>query len=461
MTLLIKNGTLVDDKLIYKADILIDNEKIVKISPNISPESFDHSANIKILDASGRYIMPGFIDAHTHFHLVSRGTVTADDFENGSELAAFGGVTTVIDFSDHERGKSLTESAEDRLSEMNGRMQIDYSLHQGVYGHGFNDSISKEIPKLKDMGISALKIFTTYKETGYLLENEKQLSELFRLSAKYNMLVTAHCEYNPIIESTFKNYKGDFSPSAHAVLRPDTAESEAIRIYGEIALKENCPLYVVHTSSEKGYEEIKKLRNKGARVYMETTPTYLFLDKTYLQNKDGALYIMTPPLRDKKDNTCLQNAVLNGDVDVVASDHCTFTLEQKLSHSDVRSTFPGIPGTEEIFVLLNTFRLSNSDLFSLNHMVDLISTQPAKLFGIYPEKGSLKEGTDADLVIVDLDKEWILTNDTVHSNAKYTAYNNVKVKGFVETTILRGEIIMEDNHYVSKTGRGRFIKQNL
>ena len=449
MSLLIKNGCTVDGKNNEKKDILIDGGKIVKLESSIS-----ESEATEVIDASGLVVTPGFIDAHTHYHLVSRGTVTADSFEEGSRLAAFGGVTTVVDFADHNKGMNLTDSAEYRLNQMRGKMQIDYSLHQGVYGHGFDDTIPNQLVKLKEMGILTVKIFTTYRETGYLLENEDQISLLFRTCSKLGILPTAHCEYNPVIEQISKNFKGSFTPPDHAVLRPDTAESEAIKIYGELALKENCPFYVVHCSSKKGLEEILNLRKKGAVVYAETTPTYLFLDKSYLEGEYGPLYVMTPPLRGKEDNFRLQKAVCGDEIDVVASDHCTFTLKQKLANPDVRSTYPGVPGTEEMFVLLNSI-----SGISLNRIVDLISVRPAKLFGLYPNKGSFKPGTDADLVILDPNEKWNLTNERVHTHAGYTPYNNFTVKGRVKTTILRGEVIMKDGVYNERKGRGCFVSQ--
>ena len=454
--ILIRNGLVTDSERSLKADILIKNGKIAEISPSIGDEKLEENA--KIIDAGGLVVMPGVIDAHTHYHLVSRGTVTADSFVQGSRLAAFGGVTTVVDFADHNKGQGLVQSADYRLAEMKD-MAIDYTIHQGVYGHGYDDTIPAQLENLKKKGIKTLKIFTTYRETGYLIEEREKLADLFRNAKRLGMLVTAHCEYNPLIEEISSNWKGTFLPKDHADLRPAEAEGKAIEFYGTAALEASCPLYIVHVSSECGLEAIRKLRAKGAEIYAETTPTYLFLDRSKLEGSDGSLYVMTPPLRTKKDNRALIEAVINGEIQVVATDHCSFTREQKLETNDVRKCYPGIPGTEEMLLLLNTLRLENQDRFSLQHLVRLVCANPAKFFGIYPEKGSFEAGTDADLIIFDPYEKRILDDSNVHSASHYTPYRGFEVSGKVKTTILRGEIIMDNDQYYGKPGNGKFLTQ--
>ena len=455
--ILIKNGLVVDSEQMRKADVLIKDGLISKIEEKIDPSI--ENKDIKIVDAQGKVVMPGLIDAHTHYHLVSRGTVTCDSFVQGSRLAAFGGVTTVVDFADHNKGMGLVESANYRLDEMRPGMAIDYTIHQGVYGHGYNSTIGKQLEDLKKMGIKTLKIFTTYRNTGYLIENQDDLLDLFKNAKRLGMMVCAHCEFNPLIEELSDNWKGDFSPASHAKLRPAEAEGKAIELFGGIALKANCPLYVVHVSSQSGLEAVRSLRRKGLEVYVETTPHYLFLDKSYLEGPDASLYVMTPPLRDKSDNVALQSAVEAGEVQVIATDHCAFTREQKLSSSDCRTIYPGIPGTEEMFILLNTFSQKEGKKLPLTKLVELMSTNPAKLFGIYPQKGSLEVGTDADICIFDPDIKWTLEDNNVHSASLYTPYRGFKVQGKAVMTILRGQIIMEGQNYYGKPGEGHFLKQ--
>ncbi len=462
--ILIKNGLVVDNKQMKKADILIKDGLIAKIAEKISEKdcSQDIKDNLKVVDAEGKVVMPGLIDAHTHYHLVSRGTVTCDSFVQGSRLAAFGGVTTVVDFADHNKGMGLVESANYRLDEMRPGMAIDYTIHQGVYGHGYNSTIGKQLEDLKKMGIKTLKIFTTYRNTGYLIENQDDLLDLFQNAKRLGMMVCAHCEFNPLIEELSDNWTGDFSPASHAKLRPAEAEGKAIDLFGSIALKADCPLYVVHVSSKCGLDAVRRLREKGLEVYVETTPHYLFLDDSYLEGPDASLYVMTPPLRDKASNIALQAAVEDGEVQVIATDHCAFTREQKLSSSDCRTIYPGIPGTEEMFILLNTFRekeVAAGKNFPLTKLVELMSTNPAKLFGIYPQKGSLEIGTDADICIFDPSIKWTLEDNNVHSASLYTPYRGFNVQGKAIMTILRGKIIMENNQYYGIPGEGHFLKQ--
>ena len=451
-SILIRNGVLTDDRTSKKADLLIENGLISKIGENLEAK------DAKVIDASGMLVMPGVIDAHTHYHLVSRGTVTCDGFEAGSRLAAFGGVTTVIDFADHNKGQDLLQSLDYRLNEMRP-MAIDYTLHQGVYGHGYNSTIGYQLELLKAKGVKTLKIFTTYRNTGYLIEKREDLLDLFTNAKRVGMLVCAHCEFNPMIEEISENWKGDFSPASHADLRPAEAEGKAIELFGSIALEAECPLYVVHCSSESGLNAIRSLREKGLTVYAETTPHYMFLDRSYLEGKDGSLYVMTPPLRAKSDNKAICNGVLDGEFQVVATDHCAFTREQKLSSSDCRTIFPGIPGTEELLLLLNTFKDEHSSM-DMKDVVRLVSANPARLFGIYPQKGSLEIGTDADIIIFDPSKRWTLEDDNVHSASHYTPYRGFGVHGKVRTTILRGKVIMDDGKYYGVPGEGRFIGQH-
>ncbi|MCF0238583.1 MAG: amidohydrolase family protein, partial [Sphaerochaetaceae bacterium] len=418
--ILIKNGLVTDAVSSRIADVLVVGSQIAKIEPFIDEKEIGKED--RLIDAKGMYVLPGLIDAHTHYHLVSRGTVTCDSFPQGSKLAAFGGVTTVIDFADHNKGMDLVQSLDYRLEEMKGKMAIDYSLHQGVYGHGYDETIGKQLENLKAKGIKTLKIFTTYRNVGYLIENRDQLLDLFKNAKRLGMLVTAHCEFNPMIEKISDNWKGDFSPSSHAQLRPSEAEAQAIEYFGSIALEAECPLYIVHVSSNAGLEAVKSLRKKGLTVYAETTPHYLFLDKSYLDGKDASLYVMTPPLREKTDNEALQKAIKDNQIDVIATDHCAFTREQKLSSSDCRTIYPGIPGTEEMFLLLNTFREKNA--MDMTNLVKLLSTNPAKIFGLYPQKGSFEINSDADIIIFDSSEKWTLKDDNVHSAALYTPYRD-------------------------------------
>ena len=449
--ILIKNGLVVDTEWMRHYDILISGSKIARMAPSIDVSSLPQDT--MIVHADGLCVLPGIIDAHTHYHLVSRGTVTADSFAEGSRLAAFGGVTTVVDFADDNK-VSLLESLHSRRREMMP-MAIDYALHQGVYK--YRDDIKKELESIKRAGVGTLKLFTTYKDVGYLVDNRDELKAIFSDAKDLGLMVTVHCEDDAIVTGISSSWNGSYRPIDHAALRPAEAEAKAIEYVGGIAGELDMPLYVVHLSSRKGLESVRKLRMEGVRVIVETTPHYLFLTKEKLEGSDGPLYVMTPPLRSVDDNEALQEALVNGEIQVVATDHCSFTREQKLESNDCRTIYPGIPGTEELLPLLNTFAVTSGKL-SLSQVVNLVSTGPAKLFGLYPEKGSLEVGTDADITLFDPECSWTLSKDTTHSASGYTAYEGFSVTGKVVMTYLRGRLIMGDNIYLGLSGDGKFIR---
>lgn len=450
-SLLIKNGLVVDTEWTRHSDILVEGSRIRRIARNISVE--DCPEDVHVVDATGLCVLPGIIDAHTHYHLVSRGTVTADSFLEGSKLASYGGVTTVVDFADDNK-VSLLSSTKDRLKEMR-EMSIDYALHQGVYA--YRDSIRAELNQMKNAGVGAIKIYTTYKNVGYLVEKREELKEIFSAAKELGILVCVHAEDDSIVTAISENWKGQFRPEDHPDLRPSEAEAKAIRYVGEIAGELDMPIYIVHVSSKAGIETIRDLREKGVKVIAETTPHYLFLDRSKLSGPEGPLYVMTPPLRTKEDNEALQEALVDGEIQVVATDHCSFTREQKLESSDVRTIYPGIPGTEELLPLIYNFGHVSGQL-SIGQIVNLLSTGPAKAFGLYPKKGVLQEGSDADIVLFDPSEIWTISSSTTHSASHYTPYEGMTVMGRVKMTYLRGRLIMGHDIYLGLEGDGQFVK---
>lgn len=449
--ILIKNGLVVDTEWMRHYDILISGSKIRRVAPSIDAATLPHDTSV--IHADGLCVLPGIIDAHTHYHLVSRGTVTADSFEEGSRLAAFGGVTTVVDFADDNK-ISLLDSLHARRREM-VPMAIDYALHQGVYK--YRSDIRKELESIKRAGIGTLKMFTTYKDVGYLVDDRNELREIFRAARDLGLMVSVHSEDDGIVTQISSSWKGTYTPSDHADMRPPEAEAAAIGYVGGIAGELDMPIYIVHLSSKKGLESVRKLRMEGVKVIVETTPHYLFLTREKLIGPDGPLYVMTPPLRTAEDNEALQEALLNGEIQVVATDHCSFTREQKLESNDCRTIYPGIPGTEELLPLLHTFGVTSGRL-SLSQIVNLLSTGPAKIFGLYPEKGSLEVGTDADITLFNPDQSWTLSKDTLHSASGYTAYEGFSVTGKVVMTYLRGRLVMGDGIYLGLSGDGKFLR---
>ncbi|MFA5447097.1 MAG: dihydropyrimidinase [Sphaerochaeta sp.] len=452
--LLIQNGLVVDTEWTRHADLLVEDGKITRIAAEIDENSVPEGT--EIVHAEGLCILPGVIDAHTHYHLESRGTVTADSFKEGSKAGAYGGVTTVIDFADDLPGKTLAQSAKARIDQMQEGMAIDFSLHQGVYR--LRPSLKEELAALKEVGVKVIKLFTTYKNVGYMIEKREELKEVLTLCKELEILVTVHCEDDQVISDAQKAYRGDWGPASHPVLRPSLAEAQAIRTMGELALEVEIPLYVVHLSSKAGLEAVRDLRSQGLRVIVETTPHYLFLNNEKLTGVEGPLYVMTPPLRDEEDTKALQEALLNGEVQVVATDHCAFNREQKLASNDSRTILPGIPGSEELLPLIYTLA-AQSGRIGIQQVVNLLSTAPAKAFGLYPQKGAIRVGSDADLVLFDPDHAWTITDQTIHSSAGYSVYNGMTVLGRAVMTYLRGRLVVGDTIYLGITGNGSFIPQ--
>ncbi len=451
-SLLIQNGLLIDTEWKRRADILVRGSKIVRIAAHIDPASI--TDNVTVIHADGLLVLPGVIDAHTHYKLVSRGTVTCDGFKEGSKAASHGGVTTVIDFADDDK-VSLVGSLRSRINDMGAGMGIDFALHQGVYA--FRPGLKDELASIKAMGCRAIKLFTTYKDVGYLIERREELLEIFRMCGDLGLMVCIHCEDDEVIARTAASYKGSYAPCDHPVLRPAEAEAAAIRRMGGIALEAGIPLYIVHLSSEEGLMAVRELRERGLELIVETTPHYLFLDRSRLEGPDAPLYVMTPPLREPKDNEALQEALCNGEIQVVATDHCAFTRAQKLESQDCRTIYPGIPGSEELLPLVHNL-VANGARLTLNEMVNVLSTGPARYFGLYPEKGALKVGSDADIVLFNPDIAWTLTASEMHSECGYTPYEGTNVIGRVMMTYLRGRLVMGGGMYLGISGDGRFVK---
>ncbi len=470
--LYIKNGTLIDGVHGHiTGNLLIIDGKIAEVGEacTVALEqlaSQGKADTIHTIDATGKLVAPGFIDAHTHYHLVSRGVVTADSFFEGSQLAAFGGVTTVIDFANHlpatkgTTNPSLEDSAKARIAEAKD-MAIDYNLHQCVVR--LPENPTQELTRLRELGIASIKVFTTYKKVGLYIESDA-LEQLFEACADTGLFVTAHCEDDPTIEHLEEKYAArqaqdptfQITAKDHADMRPPKAEAIAIQWIAELCHRTRAHLFVVHLSSYQGLQKIRELRQRGYDITTETTPHYLFKDRSLLEGSEGILYVMTPPLREASEATGLWQGLVAGDISMVATDHCAFTKEQKFSSRDPRKTFPGIPGTEEMYYMLYTKGVA-SGTFSFDRLVQLLSVNSAKLFGLYPKKGSLKVGSDGDVVIIDPTQEWTITHQNQHSAAGYSAFHGEKVKSCITHTVLRGKVIMQNGEFLGNPGDGHFV----
>jgi len=450
--ILLKNAKVVDDKGIRKSDILIEGEKIAAEEKRGFFEERELKGEFKVLDLAGKYIFPGIIDAHTHYQLHSRGTVTADDFYQGSVAAAAGGVTTVIDYIDFPEDGDFKRSVAERKKEASDSI-IDYNFHQVV--QEFNPKISENLADLKELGLASIKLFTTYKDVGYMIDRDIW-PQLFKRLKEIDILPQVHAEDDALIQELQKVYSSRdlTAPRFHPAIRPSIAEALAVKDMGEEALKAEMPLYIVHLSSAEGLEVVRELRSRQAQIYTETTPHYLMLDNSYLNREDAQLYFMTPPLRSKYDNQTLWQGISQNEFQVVATDHCAFSREQKMQSNSSLEILPGIPGTEMMLPLLYSSGVRNNRI-TIRELVEMLSVNPAKIFGLYPEKGSLEIGTDADLTVFDPNVEKKLTAENLHSAAEYSPYHDFTVKGYPVMTFRRGNLIF-DNKLRAEKGSGKF-----
>lgn len=451
MNLLIKNGLINNHNGSYLADILIEDGKIKQIG-----ERLNNTQNYREIDANGKLLLPGGVDVHTHMDLDLGKYRAVDDFYTGTVAAAFGGTTTIVDhIAFGPKGCSLHYMVDEYQKLAKEKAVIDYSFH-GVFQH-VNEKVLKEVQELNNEGISSFKVYMTYDN---MLSDEDIIKVLVR-AKETGVVIAVHAENNGAIRY-LRDYYGNLGKTDaiyHAVTRPDSTEAEAINrmIYlSEIASYPH--LYFVHVSSKKGLDEIIQARKRGAKnIYCETCTQYLTLtDDCYnKENKGGLKYIMAPPLRKHEDIEALWSGIQNDDVDVIATDHCPFFLNQKLDgKTDFRLAPGGAPGVEERMEIILTEGIKRG--ISINKLINKLSVNPAKIFGLYPKKGGLQVGADADIIIINESNEKIGQNSR-HGASDYTAYEGFEVNYVVETTIQRGNVIIENGKLIAEKGAGEFV----
>lgn len=453
MQLIIKNGILITPSDTFKGDVGIKNNKIVAVG-DLNGQCAD-----KILDVQGMYVFPGIIDVHTHFEIIGGGGVkTADDFYSGTKAAAYGGVTTIIDFTKQEKGEFIGDANNRRLLEAKDKVCIDFGLHSH-----FTDLSRKSFDAIPDVindGYPTFKLFMTYKKAGFLIE-DGELLETLRKTQNSNGMVMLHAENDSICEYYTEKYidEGKVSPEYHAYSRPNIAEAEAVSKATLFTKETNSLLYIVHLSTAQGAQIIEEARNNGVKIMAETCPQYLILsDDKYLE-ANGHWHIASPPFRKKADQDKLWEGIVKGYIPVVSTDHCSFTTMQKDAGRDCfKNVPPGLPGTETLLPLMHHFGV-NKGRISMNKLIEILCYNPAKIFGMYPNKGTLTVGTDADIVIFDPNKKVRLGADTLHMGSDYSPYDGIEVQGYPITTILRGNIIVNDGRFLGKKGFGEFIKR--
>ncbi|MCG0278044.1 MAG: dihydropyrimidinase [Thermanaeromonas sp.] len=451
MAWLIKGGWVVTAERVEQADLLIEGERIVARKPGLATSSAD------VLDARGKYVLPGVIDAHVHYQMPIGNLWTADDFYTGTAAAACGGVTTVIDYAEPlGSGDRLEEAIERRLEEAGEKAAVDFSLHLVLLpGH---EEDTKALQAAVERGLVSFKIFTTYNQR----LSYTAIKKCIQASQEIGALVTVHAEDHELVMSAREKLKagGRTSVRYHALSRPHEAEVEAVRRLIDIAKECQAPLYFVHISTAGAAELIASARRAGLQVFGETCPHYLLLTDKVYNTEDAPLYLMCPPLRTREDNLKLWEVLSEGYFQVVATDHCSYTPEQKLSGTAFWDTPAGVPGTETLLPLLYSYGVREGWL-SLPQLVQVLSTNPARLFGLYPRKGELNPGSDADIVIFDPRKEIKLSAEALHSAARYTPFEGYTLKGYPEATFLRGQLVYYQGRFLGRPGQGRFIPGKL
>ncbi|WP_010237003.1 dihydropyrimidinase [Clostridium arbusti] len=456
MNTLIKNGNIIAEDKQFIGDIFIEDGIISEIGININKDADE------IIDASNKIVVPGAIDAHTHLNIHMGDIVAKDDFYTGTVAAACGGTTTIVDHMGFgPKGCNLHHQLGVYHGYARNNSVIDYSFH-GVIQH-VDDNILNEMEEMvKEEGIASFKIYLTYDNK---VSDEEALKVLIRLK-ELGAITTVHCENDGVINYLRNLFvkEGKTQPIYHALSRPEESEAEAVnRMISLATVAGDAPLYIVHVSCEKSMEHIVKAQQEGKNVMAETCPQYLFLDEDKYREKNlqGLKYIMSPPLRKKENQGLLWNNIVNKNIQVVATDHCPFDFngDKQRGKDDFTKCPNGGPGIETRIPLMFSEGVMKGKI-NIRDFVDIVSTNPAKIFGLYPKKGVIREGSDADIVIIDKNKEFTLSKAMLHENVDYTPYEGIRLKGYPVLTMVRGKVIVVDNVFIGKKGYGEFIKRS-
>ncbi len=453
MKTLIRNGrvvTAVDD---YKADVLIEGEKVSTIGAKLDVE-----ADV-VIDASGKLVIPGGIDPHTHMELPFGGTEASDDFRTGTVAAAHGGTTSIIDFAVQYKGQALLEGVDNWHKKAEGKCVIDYGFH--LITTEFEDNQTEELYTVMDEGVTSFKLFMAY--PGVFLADDATIFRAMSAAGERGGLICMHAENGIVINEIIKRAlaEGRTSPKYHALTRPTIAEAEGVHRAIRLAEMAEAPVYIVHLSCADALHQVREARDRGLPAFAETCPQYLFLSiDDYGEGFEGAKYVMTPPLRERWNQDELWKGLKTDDLQVISTDHCPFCMkEQKELGRDDFSKIPnGAPGVEHRMSLIYDGGVAQQRI-SLNRFVELTSTAAAKMFGLFPRKGTIAVGSDADIVIFDPDGEQTISAATHHMNVDYSAYEGRKLRGVVETVLSRGQIVVEGGEFKGRAGAGQFLKR--
>jgi dihydropyrimidinase len=462
MRILIRNGTVVTATGVSEADVLVDGERIAALAARDSglADTWAPTAD-RVIDAAGRYVLPGGIDAHTHMEMPFGGSFSADTFETGTTAAAWGGTTTIIDFAVQAKGASPLSTLDKWHGKADGNCAVDYGFHLIV--SDVNDTTLKEMESCIDAGVNSFKMFMAYPGVFYATDGEILLA--MQQAAATGGLVMMHAENGIAIDQLVAQAlaAGRTDPVQHGLTRPPELEGEATSRAITLARVTGAPLYIVHLSAAQALAAVTEARDTGQNVFAETCPQYLYLSIEDLAKPDfeGAKYVASPPLRPREHQPSLWRGLRTNDLSVVSTDHCPFCFaEQKeLGRGDFAKIPNGMPGVEHRMDLLHQGVVAGE--LSLARWVEVASTTPARMFGLYPRKGTLAPGSDADIVVYDPTARQTLSAATHHMNVDYSAYEGMEITGGVETVLSRGRIVVEAGAFHGSAGHGRFLKREL
>lgn len=450
MKQLLKGGSVVSGDGVVTADVLLDGETISAVGQDL------RCSDAQIIDCSGKLLFPGFIDAHTHFDLHVAGTVTADDFSTGTRAALRGGTTTVIDYATPEKGETLAYGLSAWQEKAAGRSFCDYSFHMTI--DDWNDGISREIGDMAKAGISSYKMYMTYPA---MMIGEKDMFYALRRLKEEGGIAGVHCENSGIIDALIAQAKelGQMSPAAHPRTRPAPLEAEAVSHLLRMAQVADTPVIIVHLSTREALEEVRAARRRGQTVFVETCPQYLLLEDSVYDNEnyiEAAKFVCAPPIRTKADQEALWDGLKNGEIQTVATDHCSFTLEQKMAgQADFTKIPGGLPGAEHRGILLYAKGVAEGRITPAE-LCRVLSENAAKLYGCYPRKGIIAPGSDADIVVIDPEADGIITAADQIQNTDYTPYEGIATKGCIAQVYLRGRLAVDHGEVIADQS-GQFI----
>ncbi len=455
MSLLIKNGEIITGDSRYIADIYCEGETITRIDKDITPPP-----GAEVIDAAGKYVFPGFIDPHTHIYLPFMGTYSKDTYETGTKAAIAGGTTTIFDMCCPSRTMEPSEGFATWKAQAEGRAACDYTFHMGVTK--FDASSGKQLREIVAAGIQSFKIFLAYK--GAFGIDDSELYQTLSLAKELGVVVTAHCENETLVAERQKELlaAGVTGTEGHHESRPPRVEAEGVHHLMTFAELTGASVYIVHLSCREALEEALRARLRGVNVRVETLIQYLTIDKTYaeLPNFEGAKYVMSPPLRDKANQEVLWNGLRQGLVDTVGTDHAPFDFagQKPMGKDDFTKIPNGIPALEDRINLLHTYGVKRGK-FDLHTLVNVASTNAAKIFNLFPRKGAIQPGADADLVVYDPEYRGKLSVANQHMNIDYNAYEGWEIEGRPAVVTVRGEVAARDGKFAGTVGRGKLLQR--